>query len=71
MRFYEINVRVLQGWAGHVTRMDAMKNAKNILVRRPEYKRTREIPELECKVNNIKMDINVIVCELDSSGGFL
>jgi hypothetical protein len=48
-----------------------MKNAKNILVRRPEYKRTREIPELECKVNNIKMDINVIVCELDSSGGFL
>jgi hypothetical protein len=45
-------------WAGHVARMREKRNAKRVLVGKPEGKRPLEDQEVE--VDNIKMDVIMI-----------
>jgi hypothetical protein len=47
--------------------MDAMRNEYEILVRKPEGKRPHERPRCSWE-DNIKMDLRVGMCGLDSSG---
>jgi hypothetical protein len=48
----------LTTWAGHVVRMEK-RNAYNILVGKPEGKRTLGRPRRRC-MDNIKMDLSEI-----------
>jgi hypothetical protein len=50
------------GLAGHVARIGEMKNAYNIMVRKPEGKRSHRRPGLRWE-NNITMDLREIGLE--------
>jgi hypothetical protein len=51
-------------WAGNVTHMEAVTNAYNIWIVRPEEKKSLAIPRRRWK--NIKMDLTEVVNGLDS-----
>ena len=50
-------------WAGHVARMERSRNAKRILVRKPEGKRPLGRPRRRWE-DNIKMDLREVGCDL-------
>jgi hypothetical protein len=60
MLFTYINWKMI--WAGHVVRMEEMRNAYNILVGKPEGKRPLGRPKRRSK-NKIRMDLREIGCE--------
>jgi hypothetical protein len=62
------NVRAIKSmrmrWAAHVTCMGEMRDVYKILVRKPEVKRSLEIPRRRWD-DNIGMDLKKVVCGLD------
>jgi hypothetical protein len=48
------------GWAGHVTRMGDIRNLYNVLVGKPEVRRSLGRPKRRWK-NNITMDLSEMV----------
>jgi hypothetical protein len=54
-------------WAGHVAYMEAMMDAYNIFLGRPEGKRPLRRPRHRWE-DNIRMDLRVGGCGLDASG---
>jgi len=57
----------IKGWAGHVARMGAMRNAYKILVGVPKRKGPLGGHRRRCK-DNIRLDFRVESCGLDVSG---
>jgi hypothetical protein len=51
------------GWAGHVTRVEVMRNAYKLLVAKPEVKRLFRRPKYRSEYN-IRMDLREIVWEV-------
>ena len=49
-------------WAGHVARMEQLRNAYRVLVGKPEGKRPLERPRRRWKDNN-KMDLREVGCD--------
>jgi hypothetical protein len=56
-------------WAGHIAQMGKIRNAYNILVRKPEEKRPFRRPRCRWE-DNFRMDLREQVerCGLDTSG---